>query len=803
MKIKLLKFGGSSIASAAHIKQVADIIQKKKNDSELAVVVSAMGGITNILIQLAEDAGTGNINKDLLDSIIQRHNDCISELECDKRTQSQIEDLFNNLKTDLLLIASTKKLSSKMMDKILSYGELLSTTILSDYLSQNGIPSEQLDARNVVLTDKSFGCAYVHYQKSYNRIRSYYKSRKKLQIITGFLGAAEDGQTTTLGRSGSDYSASIFGAALNASIIEIWTDVNGILSADPGIVEAAKTIPHLTYEEAMELAHAGAKVVFPPTMIPAKYKKIPIVIKNTFAMENPGSYISESRDTKGETVVGISSLSGIALLRLQGAGMVGKKGLIGRVFSSLANENINIMLVSQAFSEHSVCFAVNPHWIKKAVSILEDEFNFEMENKYIGRIRIEENLSMVAVVGEGMRHSPGISGKVFGRLGAEHINIIAIAQGSSERNISFIVEDKEIESALLALHDEFFSESKPGLDLYLAGTGTVGSELLNILNQMPESEIRLKGIASSKKMMLSDDQFQCLKAKELLLKSDTINELDKFIAGSSTRDRKKVFVDCTSSELLSMEYPKIIDNGFSIVTANKIANSLSQQFYNSIREKVTNQGVQFRYETNVGAGLPIIETLQNLLNTGDKVEKIEGVMSGTLSYLFSQFDGSIPFSQLVKQARKNGYTEPDPRNDLNGMDVARKILILARETGRRLELVDVSVENLIPAEMDADLSIDDFLIQLSEYDNQFLTRYELAKKENKVLRFVGSWDGNKAVVGLNSVGIDNPFYNQNGRENFIVFTTKRYHDTPLVIKGHGAGAEVTAAGVLGDILKCL
>ena len=805
MALKILKFGGSSIADVKRIKNVAAIIQQQRQDSELAIIISALGGVTNRLIILAETAARGEMFDSPFQKVVKHHSQVIDKLFPlnDQGIRCQLDDYFDELKSDLSLLSEKNQLPAQAQDKILSYGELLSTTIISQLLSQKNIHSEQLDARKVVLTDDNFGNAFVHYQKSYNRIRAYYQSRKKLQIITGFLGATEHGQTTTLGRSGSDYSASIFGAALNASSIEIWTDVNGILSANPTIVKNARTIPHLTYEEAMELAHAGARVIFPPTMIPAKYKQIPIVIKNTFATDNPGSFISETREIKNETIVGISSLSGIALLRLQGAGMVGMKGMIGRVFSSLAKEKINIMLVSQAFSEHSVCFAVNPNLVKNAISSLENEFDFEMKNRYIDRIRIEDNLSMVAVVGEGMRHTPGISGKVFGRLGAEKINIIAIAQGSSERNISFIVEDQDVDRSLLALHDEFFSDSKPGADLYLAGVGTVGSELLSILDKLTPDEIQLKGVASSRKMVLSDQFIDPEKAVEQLQKSGDDHDLDAFLAGGSSQNREKIFVDCTASASVSKQYSRILEKGFSIVTANKIANTLNQDYYQSIRVSAAENGVHFYYEANVGAGLPVISTLQNLVNTGDKITKIEGVFSGTLSYLFNTITPEIPFSKLVRDAKDMGYTEPDPRQDLNGLDVARKLLILARETGAKLELDNIKIESLLPFGSESIESVEDFLEHLTKFDDNMKSRLEKAKSENKKLRFIGKFEDGKASVALEAIGKEHPFYELQGSENIIAFHTDRYSDLPLVIKGTGAGAAVTAAGVLGDIQQCL
>ena len=806
MALKIIKFGGSSIADSEKIRHVASIVRDKKSRDELAIVISALGGVTDTLKNLAETVASGKPKDPILTSLIKRHKKCTQDLCLQDAIDDQchLDEYFSQLESDLSSIAKTKQLSSQLQDKILSYGELLSTTIIAKYLSHIGIAAEQLDARNVILTDNNFGHAFVHYQQTYERIRTYFKKLTKVQIITGFLGATENRITTTLGRSGSDYTAAIFGAALNAQVIEIWTDVSGILSADPKIINEAELVPRLTYEEAMELAHAGAKVIFPPTMIPALSKNIPIVIKNTFEPDHPGSTIAKNHTKTDKNVVGISSLSNVALVRIQGAGMVGMKGLIGRTFSLLANENINIILVSQAFSEHSICFAIKPEWITKAVKTLETEFSFEIKNHYIDEITVEKTLSLVAVVGEGMRHTSGVSGRVFSTLGNKNINVIAIAQGSSERNISFIVDDEDVDKTLKSLHTEFFNTKDHIADIYLLGLGTVGSELLDIIGKESPRGISIRSVGSSKKMIVGNDAVNPITAMDDLNKLGVPFELSEFLNNDGTKvTKQKIFIDCTASETIAKEYVNILDLGFSVVTANKIANTLDQDYYYLIRDTAKNNNVQFRYETNVGAGLPIIYTLQGLIATGDKILSIEGVLSGTLSYLFNSFDGQKPFSVLVREARGKGFTEPDPREDLSGMDVARKMLILIRETGSKLELDDIFVESLIPTDLDPTLSVNTFLNRMVYFDQFFIEKLENATAEQKVLRYIGSWDGQKAKVGLEMVSNDNPFYNQKGRENFIVFKSKRYNDVPLVIKGHGAGAAVTAAGVLHDIQLCL
>ena len=793
--MKILKFGVSSVKMTERIELVGQLISSAH---PFAVFVSAFGGVTDQLIQLTACAERGTDYNNELQLLFDRHRQTIHDLHLEKELLfSTVQKIEDELGDTLSTIANQKKCTPQLKDAALSVGERLSANIITEACIEKGINAAYLDARKVILTDDHFGSAFVHYQKSYSNIRNEWKDESRTRIITGFIGATESGKTTTFGRSGSDYTASIFGAALNVKEIEIWTDVNGILSADPNVVFDAKTISHITYEEAMELAHAGAKVIFPPTMIPALYKSIPIRIKNTFEPDNPGTAITQARARYDHFAVGISSLYNVSLIRFQGAGMVGRFGVIGRVFDALAKKKINIILVSQVFSEHSICFAIQPAEVDLAESILKEEFLFELENHFIDSIKIENDLSLIAVVVEVMHYTPGISVKLFSVLGEKNVNVIAIAQGSSERNISFIIKNDEVKSAIRSLHQYIFSDNAI-INVFIAGVGLVGSDLIRLIQD--NNSINICGIMNSRKMILNPSGLDSQHYVEELENGDTA-DLESFIS-SASQSLNAVFVDVTSSPVIAEKTANILKKGISVVSASKLANAMNQDYYDSIRENSKAAGALFKYETNVGAGLPIIETLHTLLNTGDTVEKIEGIMSGTLSYLFSQFDGSIPFSELVKLAQENGYTEPDPRDDLNGADVGRKILILARETGAQLEFEDVSIQSLIPENMNPAFSIDEFLKQLSKYDDQFLNMYTSASREDKVLRYIATWDGQNATVELKAVGIKNPFYHQNGRENFIVFTTKRYKDTPMIIKGHGAGAEVTAAGVLGDILKC-
>tara|TARA_B100000886_G_scaffold336966_1_gene296744 strand:- start:1408 stop:3783 length:2376 start_codon:yes stop_codon:yes gene_type:complete len=789
----VMKFGGSSIKNAESIKEVFSIINKRTENKEIIIVFSAMKGVTNRLKALAENSASNiDINHNL-NRLKKTHDDCYYQL-LKKKPNEVLVKLYSNLSEDLKSIKSSGVLNPKDLDKVLSYGEILSTRIISDYFTQKGILSETLITTDVILTDNCFGNAYVHYQKSFDNIRNYLKNRTKLQIVTGFIGATKEGETTTLGRNGSDYTASIIGAAINAKDIEIWSDVDGVLSTNPKITKSAKVISELSYEEAMELAHAGAEVLFPPSIIPALYKNIPIKIRNTFNQNQNGTNINQKR-IKKEAIVGISCLEKISLIRLQGAGLIDKKGTIGRMFSCLASARINIKLIAQTFSEHSICFAINPKWNKKAKTALESEFSFEIKENYMDKIIIEDELSMIAVVGEGMRNKPGVAGNIFSTLGRAGINIVAITQVNSQLNISFIVQDKDVNHAIKVLHERLFIH-KNKKNIFLIGFGLVGKSLISLINK--DKSISLCGLMNSKTMIIDELGINISSISKSLREGKSYN-LDNFIK-SALNTPNAIIVDATSSDHIAEKTPELIKSGISVVTASKLANSKNQNFYDSIRTFSIKS--KFKYEANVGAGLPIIETLRTLLKTGDKIIKIEGIMSGTLSFLFSNYNGSKTFSKLVTEARNKGFTEPDPRDDLNGIDVGRKILILARETGAKLELNDVSIESLIPDTIDDNIGVDDFLKKLSDFDDQFLRKYQKANKQNQVLRYIASWDGMKAEVKLKAVNIEDQFYHQSGRENFIVFKTERYNEIPLVIKGHGAGAEVTAAAVLGDILSC-
>ena len=802
---KILKFGGSSLANHNRIKKACEIILSQHKNHNICVVVSAMEGVTNQLKELSEISSLGNDFSNQLKTLYRKNSKCVKGLELDqnKKLMKNLNLIFDQIKNDLSVINNAKICSVEMFDKILSYGELLSSALLEAYLQSKKYNAIKYNSSNFIITDEDYGNAYVHFQSSFDAIRMHLKNIEiQIPIITGFIGSTKSNKITTLGRSGSDYTASILGAALNVDIIEIWTDVNGILTADPNLVENPNSIPELTYEEAMELAHAGARVIFPPTMIPALYKSIDIVIKNSFNPKFEGSRIKHKRKlSKNSPIIGLSSISGKTLIRLQGPGMVGLKGIVSRIFACLSKNDINIILISQAFSEHSVCFAISAEHNKTALKALKLEFSYEISNHFIDKIILEEKLTIIAVVGEGMKQTPGIANQVFDNLGINNINVIAIAQGSSERNISFIIDDHDSKFAINLLHSNFFSPKTEIPNLFILGAGKIGSELLRIISKYKHDSLNINIIAKSKEMVINPPKNLLNNESKLFEKSvptDTNYILNYNISKSN---KKNIIVDCTSDQKLAMRYNDFFDKGFSIVTASKIANTLSQDYFELLRGTSLKNKTSFHYETNVGAGLPIISTLKGMISSGDKILKIQGIMSGTLSYIFSKFNKSIKFSELVKKAKEKGFTEPDPRDDLSGLDVARKMLILIRETGTKIELSDIKIENLVPKEIEPTLSINEFFIQFSEYDKLFLDKYLKGIKKNQVLRYIGSWDGNKAEVNLDYVDNSSPFYYQKGRENFIILKSNRYNESPLIVRGHGAGAEVTAAGVLQDIEK--
>ncbi|MCF8264905.1 MAG: bifunctional aspartate kinase/homoserine dehydrogenase I, partial [Melioribacteraceae bacterium] len=689
------------------------------------------------------------------------------------------------------------------------FGERLSCTIITSTMQNRGIKTEYLQASELVKTDDNFGNASVNYTLTNKNISDYFKKHNRTQIITGFIGSTKDGVITTLGRGGSDYTASIFGAALNASEIQIWTDVDGILTADPRKVKNSFSLKAVTYEEAMELSHFGAKVIYPPTMQPALKKKIKIRIKNTFNPSFPGTVIVEREKSVPFNIKGISSIDNVSLVRVQGSGMIGVTGVAAKLFKSLAEKNINIILISQASSEHSICFAVHPSVGSVAKEAIETEFGTEIKSGNISKVVVEDNLSIIAVVGEDMKQTPGISGMVFQALGKNGINLHAIAQGSSELNISLVIDKACLPKALNVLHDSIFLAKKKVINLFIAGPGMVGRELLNLIEDRKEfisreahAELKLVGVINSSKMFLDSDGFEISTWKDQLENSENLSDTQLFIQKMKALNLpNSIFIDSTASRIFIPFYKNILESSISIVTPNKIANSSRYKDFYDLSQTSKKHQVQFRYGTNVGAALPIINTLKDLVQNGDEIFKIEGVFSGTLSYIFNSIKIDSKFSDIVKEAKKAGFTEPDPRDDLSGLDVARKLLILIRESKYPFEMKDVKVESLVSAKAKKAASIDEYFEILESEDEKFSKRIKEVITENKKLCYIAKFEKGKAEVGIQEIDSRHPFYNLEGSDNIVAFTTKNFNDKPLVIKGPGAGPINTAFGVLVDILR--
>jgi bifunctional aspartokinase / homoserine dehydrogenase 1 len=812
--MKILKFGGTSIATAERIAHVVHILAARvKTEKSLGVVFSAYAGVTDQLIRMGNLAAQSDPEYlEVFKKLENRHLEMVKNL-ISLRNQSSVlaavKISLNELEEIVQGVFLVKELTVKTLDYIMSFGERFSTFTISEALRDKGIANHYIDSRALIKTDTSFGKAKVNFKESQHLIRQRMGERKGLFIITGFIGSTAGNETTTLGRGGSDYSASIIGAALNVYEIEIWTDVDGVLTADPGKVKNAFPIDSLTYEEAMELSHFGAKVIYPPTMQPALNKNIPLRVKNTFNPDFAGSVISKRKKPSTYLIKGISSIDEVALIQIQGSGMIGIAGIAQRIFSSLAKEKINIILISQASSEHSICLAVMPENQHLARAALEEEFKYELREKAISEISVENGLTILAVVGENMRHTCGIAGRVFQSLGKQRINISAIAQGSSELNISMVISRKDEVRALNALHDSFFLEPIKSLHLFLVGTGLIGKTLLSLLQKQKsrtgaEKHIRINllGIANIDRMLLDSAGIDPDGWEEVLQRKGRPVEMDSFVAGmQSCVASNRVFVDCTMADRVVDLYPEILKSHISIVTPNKKANARNYSFYKKLHEYAVDYDAAFHYETNVGAALPVISTIRDLLNSGDRILKIEGILSGTLSYIFNTFDGSRPFSTIICQAREMGYTEPDPREDLSGQDVGRKLLILIREAGYVMEMKDIKIENLIPLPLRKIKTVERFLGDLKTYDIFFEQKRTAAKKKGKVLRYVARYEKGKAIAGLSAVEAEHPFNSVSAADNMIVLYTTYYSSSPLVIRGPGAGAQITAAGVLTDILK--
>ena len=821
--MNVLKFGGTSVGSVESIRQVIAIIENhRQNGDTIAVVLSAMSGVTNQLIEIGRMAALGSTDYlELVRRIEDRHFLVIKTLipvKEQSKVFAGVRGVINELEDLLRGVSLIRELSNRTMDLVMSFGERLSTTVVTECIRSRGIPAQFCDARTIIKTDAHFGQAEVNYTLTNQLVGAYFAQNDELQIVTGFIAATEKNETTTLGRGGSDYTASILGAALNADIIDIWTDVDGMMTADPRKVPNAFNIPTITYAEAMELSHFGAKVIYPPSLQPAFARNIPVRVLNTFNATHEGTLVSRTAERRQYTITGISSIDDIALVNVQGSGMIGVAGVSAKLFSVLARHQISVILISQASSEHSICFAIDPRGAERVKSILDDEFAADIASGHVDNIAIERDLSIIATVGEGMKKSSGIAGKLFSVLGKNGVNIVAVAQGSSEINISVVITKNNLSKALNAIHNVFFQSEARILNLFMVGTGLIGSALLKQIAAQYEHlrtekilKICLVGVSNTKKMLLDPKGIALDTWHERLLTEGVTTSLPAFVEQIKYYNLpNSVFIDCTSDKDIVQFYDALLDASISVVTPNKVANSGPYSEYRRLQKTALNRGVKFLYETNVGAGLPIINTVQGLMTAGDRFLRIEAILSGTLSFIFNTFgqpdasaDGSVSksFADVVRDAKAKGYTEPDPRDDLSGQDVARKILILAREAGFPLEPSDVSITNLLPESCLAAPTVPAFFTELERNNDYFEGLLADARSRNEKLRFVATLEGDKATIQLRSVGPEHPFYMLSGSDNIVSFTTERYKDRPLVVKGPGAGAEVTASGVFADVVS--
>jgi len=809
--MKVLKFGGSSVASATAIKQVVDIIKESNAENQI-VVVSALGGITDLLLEVAQLAKQKNKKYlSLVAKIKEKHFEIINALikpENQKDITSRLERLFSDLTDVLEGVFKINELTLKTSDKIVSNGELASSLLLTAVLNENKLQASWKNAVELIKTNSTFGNALVNFEVSNKNIQTFFEnSINNITVLPGFVTSNKNNEITTLGRGGSDYTAAIIAAALNVSILEIWTDVNGMYTANPKFVRQAFSIKKMTYQEAMEMSHFGAKVLYPPSIQPVLEKEIPIIIKNTFKPKAKGTLIS-SKSTNHNSIKGISHIENISLLTLEGSGLIGIPGIAQRFFGALAKESINISLITQASSEHSICIAINSLDEKVAIKAIHSEFQLEINQQTVKKVVVDNENAIIALVGGNMKSHQGISGKMFSTLGNNNVNIRAIAQGASEKNISAVIAQKDIKKALNTLHSTFFEDQTKQLNLFIVGVGNVGGKLLeqiknqqNYLLDYLKIQVRVIGLTNSKKMFFNEDGINLETWKNSLDNGELLN-LDTFHAQVKKLNyRNSIFVDNTANETIANLYPNYLKENIAVVTCNKIACSSNYASYTNLKKLSREYNAPFLFETNVGAGLPIIDTLKNLIASGDKVSKIQAVLSGSLNFIFNNFNGNNSFHEVVKQAGVEGYTEPDPRIDLSGVDVMRKILILARESGTKLELKDIKNESFLPKSSLEANSVNDFMETLKVEANHFNKLQKNAVKNNCRLKYVAEFNNGVAKVGLKEVDFNHPFYNLDGKDNIVLFYTERYKEQPLIIKGAGAGADVTASGLFADIIR--
>lgn len=810
--MRVLKFGGSSVGSAENIKKVISTV-KTYNETNLVVVVSALGGITDQLIATSKLAETGNEEYlKQLHAIEERHISVARDLT-DVRQQSsvlaRIKFELNALDDILHGVFLIRELTPKTLDYILGFGEKLSAYIISCAFNTEKVPATFADTSEMIVTDSNFGKAKVNFEVTNQKIKEFFSKEEAIYVVPGFIGRTSKGEATTLGRGGSDYTAAILAGALDAEVMEKWTDVDGLMTADPRSVSKAFVIEDITYEEAMELSFFGAKVVYPPSLQPVFKNNIPFRIRNLQHPEAKGTLISRESQNGRKPIKGISSIKDIALINIAGSGMVGVTGISKRLFAILAEEKINVIMISQASSEHSISLAVDQQSALRAKIAVQKEFAGELAAQQIERVDMEQDLAIIAVVGGKMKNTPGISGTLFSALGREGINVLTIAQGASEINISFIVKREDEIKALNTIHEAFFLSETKVLHLFLVGAGQIGKTLLGqiqdqleILRERSSIEIKLMGVTNTRQMLTGNEAVPLKDWKSRLEDSGQKADLNAFVDHMIALNLPhSVFIDCTASQQVTDVYDRVLDESISIVTANKLACAGNFEFYQKLKNTARRRGVSFFYETNVGAGLPVINTLTDLVKSGDKVEKIEAILSGSLNYIFNTFSEQLRFSDVVKDAQKKGYTEPDPRIDLSGKDVSNKILILARELGYSLNREDVKIKPFLPESVLGEDDPQEFWKKLEGNDGEMESFRKKLSGGGKKLRVFAKLENDQLSVSLDAFDQTHPFYSAAGSDNIILFTTYRYQQQPLMIKGPGAGAEVTAAGVFADIIR--
>ncbi|MBI9042421.1 bifunctional aspartate kinase/homoserine dehydrogenase I [Lutibacter sp.] len=810
--MKVLKFGGSSVASSENINKVINIVKDSSYKNNIALVVSALGGVTDLLLEAGNLACKNDVNYiETFKLIEDKHLQVTRELipvNNQSGVLGTVKKMLNKLENTLEGVFLINELSSKTSDKIVSFGELLSSYIISEALKNNGLDTVLKNSQELIITNENFSNAVVKFDKTNSAITEFFKNNKhKIVVLPGFVASTENGENSTLGRGGSDYTAAIFAAAVNATILEIWTDVSGMFTANPKIVKEAFPIKNISYQEAMELSHFGAKVLYPPTIQPVLKKEIPVCIKNTFDANAEGTLITKV-SSNNNPIKGISHIENMALITLEGSGMVGIPGFSKRLFGALSEHKINVSLITQASSEHSICIAISNNDVEKAKEAIDDEFSYEMEHHKVDELVIEKNNAIIALVGDNMKSHQGISGKMFSTLGRNNVNIRAIAQGASEKNISAVISHKDIKKALNALHAAFFEDQTKQLNLFVVGVGNVGGKLIeqirkqqNYLLENLKVHVRVIALTNSKKMVFNEDGIDLEKWKSALDKGEPLNMEGFHNKVTELNLRNSIFVDNTANENISKLYANYLKQSVAVVTCNKIACSSNYSNYQKLKQLAREYNAPFLFETNVGAGLPIIDTLKNLIASGDKVTKIQAVLSGSLNFIFNNFNEDSAFYDVVKQAGVEGYTEPDPRIDLSGVDVMRKILILARESGTRLELEDIKNNSFLPKPSLDAKSVQDFMETLKTEADHFNKIQQKAAANNCRLKFVAEFDNGTANVGLQEIPSNHPFYNLDGSDNIVLFFTERYSKQPLIIKGAGAGADVTASGLFADIIR--